>query len=208
MPRPHKNTKASRAYSSIGMNSVNYWDAAGFTGTIARAALRTLQFSFAVVVAALYGVDLARSSRENASADTSFVYAEVASALSIITCIIHCLVTIKRVAWVVWDLVLCVLWAAQFGTLGSRYLTSEAFEPRNRDATGSFGRMRAGVWIGMICMLLWGTTFLQGTIWCCANRRITRRTSVVDHSAHEQSLGVSADAIEGEPSRKKWTLRI
>ena len=76
---------------------------------IVRAALRTLQLVFAVVVAALYGVDLQGATQDSTSPPASWIYAEVAAALSILTCAAHCFFTVKRVAWVMWDFVLCVL---------------------------------------------------------------------------------------------------
>ncbi|KAI7285058.1 hypothetical protein KC343_g3584 [Hortaea werneckii] len=156
----------------------HYWHETGFTGVIARACLRVLQFIFAIVIAGIYGADLKRASNQHKSAQTEWVYAEVAAGLTILTCIIHCFVTIKRVFWVFWDFILCVLWAAQFGVFASIYLQmpTDAESRETYYATASVSRMKATVWVDLINMLLWFTTFVQGITWCCVARRITRKT--------------------------------
>ncbi|GAB1726177.1 hypothetical protein NU195Hw_g5265t1 [Hortaea werneckii] len=156
----------------------HYWHETGFTGVIARACLRVLQFIFAIVIAGIYGVDLKRASNQQKSAQTEWVYAEVAAGLTILTCIIHCFVTIKRALWVFWDFILCVLWAAQFGVFASMYLEmpTDAEARETYYTTGSVGRMKATVWVDLINMLLWFSTFVQGIAWCCVARRITRKT--------------------------------
>ncbi|KAI6881445.1 hypothetical protein KC363_g1241 [Hortaea werneckii] len=156
----------------------HYWHETGFTGVIARACLRVLQFIFAITIAGIYGADLKRVSNQQESAQTEWVYAEVAAGLTILTCIVHCFVTIKRVFWVFWDFILCVLWAAQFGVFASIYLDmpTDAEARETYYATGSVSRMKATVWVDLINMLLWFTTFVQGISWCCVARRITRKT--------------------------------
>lgn len=156
----------------------HYWHKSGAMGVIVRAALRTLQLVFAATVAALYGADLQRATQDSTSASASWIYAEVAAALSILTCAAHCFFTVKRVAWVMWDFVLCVLWTAQFGVFASIYVESSAKKDAEYDATGSVERMKAGVWIDLINVFLWFTTFVLGIAWCCTARGLTRNTDI------------------------------
>ena len=79
-----------------------YWDKSGASSIFVRAGLRTSQFTFSIVTAALYGVDLASSSSRGTRAESAWVYAEVVAALSALTCVVHCFVTVKRVLWCIW----------------------------------------------------------------------------------------------------------
>ncbi|KAF4770335.1 hypothetical protein HAV15_013021 [Penicillium sp. str.  len=131
-----------------------YWHKGGICGLVCRAALRTLQFVLAVTVAGIYGVDLAHATKTNQHANAEWVYAEFVAALSAITCILHCFVTVTRVGWSAWDGVLFVLWLAQ--------------------------RMRVAVWLDLISMLLWFATTVLGIAWCIRTRKVTRRTDRLD----------------------------
>ncbi|EYE89996.1 uncharacterized protein EURHEDRAFT_431408, partial [Aspergillus ruber CBS 135680] len=147
-----------------------YWHNSGPCGLIIRTALRTLQFTFAIITAALYGIDLTHSTATSAPAGSEWIYAEVVAALSAITCIVHCFATVTRVGWCTWDFVLFVLWMAQTGVFGNIYVKKD-IEGDYVQATESLGRMRAGVWIGLVCMALWLATFVLGVGWCCRTRK-------------------------------------
>ncbi|GME52955.1 uncharacterized protein ACHE_11032S [Neofusicoccum parvum] len=151
-----------------------YWQATGLYGLVVRTALRTLQFGLAVAVAGLYGADLARNTATRTRAPVDWVYACVVAALSAITCAVHCFVTVKRVAWCVWDFVLAVLWAAAFGVFARGYLAGRG-DGEVVEAT-DLGRMRAAVGIDCACMVLWFFTAVMGCAWCCRARRVTRKT--------------------------------
>jgi len=113
----------------------------------------------------------------------------VVNLLSAITCILHCFLTVKRLGWIFWDLVLCVLYTALAGTFGSIYLG--AVEEDDRRVTQSIAAMRAGVAFALIGMALWLLTWIQGIAWCCSARRITRRT---DEEVEED--GVEIQRVE------------
>ncbi|EPE28157.1 hypothetical protein GLAREA_04948 [Glarea lozoyensis ATCC 20868] len=167
--------------------STEYWHTGGSTGLFMRAALRTLQFVFAVIIAALYGVDLAHSTATKSRANSAWVFAEVVSALSIITCAVHCFVTVKRVAWCAWDFFVFILWIAQFGVFATVYIgggtdSAEGFE------TLSVSRMKAAVWLDAINALLWFVTFVSGIAFCCTARRVTRGTKKGDLEAEAQGV--------------------
>jgi hypothetical protein len=156
----------------------HYWHKSGICGVISRAALRTLQFVFAVTVAGLYGVDLAQATKTKNHAHAEWIYAEFVAALSALTCIVHCFFTVTQVAWSAWDGVLLVLWLAQVGVFGTVYISGTKTGYEN--ATVSVPHMRAAVWISLVNMLLWLTTTVLGIAWCIRTRKVTRRTDKVD----------------------------
>ncbi|KAJ5411306.1 uncharacterized protein N7487_005665 [Penicillium crustosum] len=149
-----------------------YWHRSGLCGVISRATLRTLQFVFAVTVAGLYGVDLAHSTKSNNHAHAEWIYAEFVAALSALTCIVHCFVTVTQVGWSAWDGVLFVLWLAQVGVFGKAY-TSHV-NPEYEIATLSISRMRAAAWINLVNMVLWFATMVLGILWCIRTRKVKR----------------------------------
>ncbi|KAE8157790.1 hypothetical protein BDV40DRAFT_277493 [Aspergillus tamarii] len=177
-----------------------YWHKGGLCGVISRAALRTLQFVFAIVIAGLYGVDLAHATEINASAPSQWVYAEFVAAVTALTCIVHCFVTVIHVAWSAWDFVIFVLWLAQVGTFGTIYISSNVPDEYEK-ATSSIPRMRAAVWISLASMVLWFATTILGIAWCCRTRKVTRRTDQVD-SGKEQILQSDSDVESGSICRE------
>lgn len=156
-----------------------YWNNGGICGLITRTAFRTLQFVLAIIIAALYGVDLAQSTKTSTHASSEWIYAEVVACLSAITCIIHCFCTVTRVGWCTWDFVLFVLWMAQTGVFGNIYISSSV-EKDYKQETSSLDRMRAGVWISLACMVLWLGTFVLAVGWCIRTRKVVRRTDKVE----------------------------
>ncbi|CRG84930.1 hypothetical protein PISL3812_02099 [Talaromyces islandicus] len=146
----------------------------GRRGLIAHTALRTLQFVFAVTVAGLYGVDLANFTKTETHASAQWVYAEFVAAVSTITCIVHCFVTVVYAAWCPLDGVLFVLWLAQVGVFGTIYGTN--VDDQYKQSTLSIPRMRAAVWVDLVNMLLWLATTILGITWCIRARKKTGRT--------------------------------
>ncbi|KAM0710930.1 hypothetical protein Q7P35_001668 [Cladosporium inversicolor] len=157
-----------------------YWHESGFTGIYLRATLRTLQFSTAIILLGLYGSELHhRSTLPNSPPLTNEIYALVVALLSVLTVAFHCFLTIKRVPYILWDFVMCVLYAALAGTFGGTYLAvSSREELAAEDRVGSLKGMKAGVAFDLLGLALWMLTFLQGSVWCCKARRFTRRTDV------------------------------
>jgi hypothetical protein len=175
----------------------HYWHKSGICGVISRATLRTLQFVFAVTVAALYGVDLAQATKTENHAHAEWIYAESVAALSALTCIVHCFFTVTQVAWSAWDGVLLVLWLAQVGVFGTVYISGTKTGYEN--ATVSVPRMRAAVWLDLINMLLWLTTTVLGVAWCIRTRKVTRRTDQVD--VHKEEL-IEPDSVRGRDNEE------
>lgn len=156
-------------------NIDQYWHHGGIYGLISRTALRALQFTLAITIAGLYGVDLANSTKSTSPANSEWIYAEVAACLSAITSAVHCFAAVTRVGWYSWDFVLFVLWMAQTGVFGNIYLSSDVREDYKK-ATSSMDRMKAGIWISLVCMVLWLGTFVLGVWWCIRSRKVVRRT--------------------------------
>ncbi|KKK27265.1 hypothetical protein ARAM_002239 [Aspergillus rambellii] len=116
---------------------------------------RALQFLFAVVVAALYGIDLAHATKTQAHAEAPWIYAEFLACVSGLTCTIHILATAivsaPKPAWDLFDAVVFILWLAQVGVFGTIYCAPlTAIPPEYETATLSISRMRAGVWISLV----------------------------------------------------------
>jgi hypothetical protein len=109
------------------------------------------------------------------------------SALSIITCAVHCFVTVKRVAWCAWDFFLFVLWIAQFGVFATVYIGGGTHDTEGFE-TLSVTRMKAAVWLDAINALLWFLTFVSGIVFCCTARRATRETRRGDLEAEAQGV--------------------
>jgi hypothetical protein len=154
--------------------------------------LRALQFIFAIIVAALYGVDLSNATHNHAHANSSWVYAEFVACLSLLTCLIHCFWTVIKVAWTIWDWVLFVLWAAQTGVFGTMFISGSPID--DDEFTLSVQRMKIAVWVDVINMLLWCATAVHGIAWCISERRMTTlaKTRGVEGGNEEPISGLAA----------------
>ena len=183
-----------------------YWHETGFTGIYLRAALRTLQFCSAIIIIGIYGSELHHRSNHAASTPiTNEIYALVVGLLSVFTVGLHCFLTIKRVPYIVWDFVMCVLYAALAGTFGGTYLVVGSREElAAEDRVKSLEGMKAAVAFDLLGLVLWLLTFLQGSVWCCKARRFTRRTDV-EVGAPERS-DVPPMAERERPSSDETTL--
>lgn len=156
-----------------------YWHEGGSTGIYARATLRTLQFCSAIIIIGLYGSELNYRSNQSDTPITNEIYALVVGLLSVVTVGLHCFLTVKRVPFIFWDFVVCVLYAALAGTYGTTYLAVDGVEELEAtDRVRSLEGMKAAVAFDLLGLVLWLCTFLQGSIWCCRARRFTRKTDV------------------------------
>jgi len=171
-------SKAPKAINPKRAALQQYWHEGGFTGIYLRAALRTLQFSSAIIIIGIYGSELHYRSRLSDTAITNEIYALVVGLLSVFTVGLHCFLTIKRVPYIVWDFVMCVLYAALAGTYGGTYLVSNSDSLAAEDRVRSLKGMKAAFAFDLLGLVLWLLTFLQGSVWCCKARRFTRRTDV------------------------------
>jgi hypothetical protein len=129
-----------------------YWHEGGSTGIYARATLRTLQFSSAIIAIGIYGSSLHQRSQAS-NPITNEIYALVVGLLSVFTLGVHCLFTIKRVPFVLWDFVVCVLWAALAGVYGTIYLAGG--DLAQEDRVKSLDAMKVGVAFDLLSMVFW-----------------------------------------------------
>lgn len=183
-----------------------YWHETGFTGIYLRATLRTLQFCSAIIIIGLYGSELHhRSTLTGYAPLTNEIFALVVGLLSVFTVGLHCFLTIKRVPYIIWDFVMCVLYAALAGTFGGTYLVVGSREDlAAEDRVRSLEGMKAAVAFDLLGLALWLLTFLQASVWCCKARRFTRRTDV--EAAPVERNDVSTMAERQRPSSDETTL--
>lgn len=152
-----------------------YWRLAGTTGLVSRALLRMLQGLGAVLTAALYGIEL-RDSSATRKDNSAWVFAEVASGVSLTVLLGHLFFTIGTARWMVVDWIIFVFWVALFGTFGSIYIEASASKLGDHGETdASRQRMQAAVWIDMVNMLLWFASGAIGIQQCFQRRRERRR---------------------------------
>lgn len=160
----------------VATNTASYWKKKGVVGRVFRAAVRTLQCTFAIVVAILYGLDLVQATNNDTKAGSAWVYAELVAGVSMIFCLVHLFLAPAVWYWGLLDVPVFVLWLAQFGVFASIYLGAG----NKRDNDGfptlvSRSRMRVAVWVNLVSMLLWFATTVQGVIGCCARRKKAQR---------------------------------
>jgi hypothetical protein len=190
---PYPTTNPNRA------SSQQYWHSTSFTSLYLRTTLRTLQFACAIIILGLYGSECHYRNAFTDTPITNEIYALVVGLLSVITVGIYCFLTVKRVQYVLWDFVLCVLYAALAGTFGGTYLVVGGEEELlAEDRVRSLRGMKAAVIFDLIGLVLWLVTFLQGSIWCCKARRFTRRTDV-------ESATIEANVIPQMLERERRT---
>jgi hypothetical protein len=182
-----------------------YWHEGGSTGIYARATLRTLQFSSAIIAIGIYGASLHQRNQAS-NPITNEIYALVVGLLSVFTLGFHCLFTIKRVPFVLWDFAVCVLWAALAGVYGTIYLRGG--DLAQEDRVESLDAMKAGVAFDLLSMVFWLLSSLQGCVWCCRARRFTRKTDVVlmEAGSTDEAYGRSFAPVDNRASSDETTL--
>jgi hypothetical protein len=177
-----------------------YWHESGFTGIYLRATLRTMQFASAIIIIGIYGSELHFRSKSRNTPITNEIFALVVGLLSVFTVGLHCFLTVKHVPWILWDFVMCVLYAALAGTFGGTYLVG-GDELLLEDRVRSLEGMKAALAFDLLGLVLWLFTFLQGSIWCCKARRFTRRTDVEEASAEASAVPVMAEHAQPRSSQ-------
>ncbi|RAK98117.1 uncharacterized protein BO80DRAFT_504256 [Aspergillus ibericus CBS 121593] len=126
--------------------------------SVLQTTLRTSQLLLAIIIAALYGIDLAHATHTNTHAQASWIYAEFVATVSILISTLNLLLPAIHASWSTIDGIIMVLWLAQVGVFGTLYLPVRAAVEDVR-FTSSVRRMQAAVWLDMVCLGLWlGTT--------------------------------------------------
>ncbi|KAI0382706.1 hypothetical protein F5Y04DRAFT_287755 [Hypomontagnella monticulosa] len=157
-----------------------YWNTHGFHGIITRAALRIFQFIFAIIAAALYGVDIAKWARVGAEVDSEWSVAVVLAALSAVTCIYHCFATVTHVHWSIWDAILALVWLVMT-VLAAQHVFGGKELRANKSGTIEYTTpvLKAVFFIDIISMILWLVTVFEAISFCCITKRNKRKISVV-----------------------------
>lgn len=115
--------------------------------------LRVLQLVFGLVAAVLFGIDLRRPTETNSVASSSWIYAEVIVAISIMNATIQFYRPQKHAAWCFWDWVVFILWVSL-----ARYFTLKcSFErkPATDDVDAALAKLRAALSIDWLNLILW-----------------------------------------------------
>lgn len=84
---------------------------------------------------------------------------------------------------------------AQTGVFGNIYISSSV-EKDYKQETSSLDRMRSGVWISLVCMVLWLGTFVLAVGWCIRTRKVVRRTDKVEAVEQGQQGNIKRVADE------------
>ena len=182
-----------RKYSIAGLKE------GGVFGPASSAILRTLQAIFSITTAVLYGLDLTSATDKGVRAGSMWVYAEVASGLSMLACLGRLFFTTTKCRWSLVDWVIFILWVAQFGVFGNIYLGLAS-----SDEGGSYvnrGRMLAAVWIDMVNMLLWLASGSLSLMQCCVRRRRQKQQrEATNMKVEDMERGGEGDAPVSEVS--------
>ncbi|PWY82156.1 hypothetical protein BO70DRAFT_429217 [Aspergillus heteromorphus CBS 117.55] len=141
---------------------------------IIHAVLRILQITLAIIIAALYGIDLAHATKSHTRAIPSWVYAEFVAAVSAITSLIYVFVFVRYIVWILLDGLMVVLWVAQVGVFGSLFISNDT-SSGDVDFTLSVLRMRVAVGLDLVMMVLWVLTAGLGVEGCVWGRKLVSR---------------------------------
>lgn len=171
-------------------------------GRVIHDSLRALQFTLAIIVAIIYGIDLQHASAIQARAHPSLVFAEVVAGLSALTSLLHCLFLVHRVVQGIWDFILAVLWAACFGSFAVYFLVGRELL-KSRKMTSSSSRMKAGAWIDLVNTIGW---FISAMSCCIFRKAVFQPIKSLDEL---QRTGPHMDDVEleGQPQDNKLERR-
>ncbi|UPK90421.1 hypothetical protein LCI18_001356 [Fusarium solani-melongenae] len=131
----------------------------------AQVTLRGLQFTFAVISAALYGADLTNWSATNTHAHASWIYAEVATVLAALSSIAQWWLALPRPGAVVWDCVISLLWLVTVAVFAQNISNGADIEQNF-----SINRIKAAVTIDAVNLALWLASVVEAC-WCCGRRQ-------------------------------------
>ncbi|PWW74124.1 hypothetical protein C7212DRAFT_215497 [Tuber magnatum] len=126
--------------------------------TIPRLVTRILQILIALAASGIYGRDLQFATKNDQRADSRWVFAEVVVGISILLAIAYVLPFVRSFKTFYLDGVVFLLWVVLLGIFGVLFAKVDC-----RGAAGC-RRMKGGVWVDVVGMLLWFATFVGGGI--------------------------------------------
>lgn len=156
-----------------------YWQLKGGHGLYFRTSLRTGQFLFAIIAAGLYGADLAIFTRHHLPAQSTWIFAEVLVAFSVVTGAIHCIFTVTNLLWCSWDAALALMWLVVSIITGQMALEhpdkelAPGIAVKDTHAKVSFA-------FGLINTVLWIGTVAEACLLCCSARTIRRKKDNIE----------------------------
>ncbi|KAJ4355436.1 uncharacterized protein N0V89_003452 [Didymosphaeria variabile] len=149
-------SRGSMKGEKVGM--ANSLRASMSPGSIFRILMRFFQLIMGIVVIGLYAQDLTRAHNAGVKYDSKWMYATITGTLASFWAIVCMLPLVK--AWFLFgiDFIVFILYIAAFGIFGKMYI--------NEDPEGNGGiiRMKHAVWILLVNMLLWFTSFVYGAV--------------------------------------------
>ncbi|KPM40882.1 hypothetical protein AK830_g5654 [Neonectria ditissima] len=137
---------------------------------VAQISLRSAQFLFASVSAALYAVDVTNWSSYNLHVHPNWIYAEVVSAISVASCFAQWWLALPRAAAATWDAIIFLLWLVTVAVFA--LILSGKKEP---EEGFSIGRVGAAVGIDGLNMTLWLASVVEVCLCCGARQRLELR---------------------------------
>ncbi|KAH6982893.1 hypothetical protein BKA56DRAFT_614908 [Ilyonectria sp. MPI-CAGE-AT-0026] len=137
---------------------------------VAQIALRSAQFLFSCISAALYAVDLANWSGTNTHANPNWIYAEFVSMVSVFTCIAQWWFALPRTASAIWDSVVFLLWLVVV-SIFSQFLSGN----KAPEGPYSTGRVSAAAGIDALNMALWFASAVEVCLCCGARQQLVKQ---------------------------------
>lgn len=96
-----------------------------------------------------------------------------------------------------------VVWAAITGTFGVIFTGDREGKETLRAFASDRTRMQVVVWFDLVMVVLWGATTLQGCVWCCVARTVTRGTVVPGKEEQVEMADLELGDIEAGGAGKR-----
>ncbi|KAK7397660.1 hypothetical protein QQX98_012971 [Neonectria punicea] len=165
---------------------------------LAQISLRSAQFLFACISAALYAVDVANWSSANLHVHPNWIYAEVVSVLSVVSCFAQWWLALPRAAAAIWDAVIFLLWLVTVAVF-AQILSGD----KDPEGTFSSGRVGAAVGIDGLNMALWLASIVEVCLCCGGRQKSQRQKSEVSKESTAFTSEIAKTPEEQPPPYEK-----
>ncbi|KAH7154922.1 hypothetical protein B0J13DRAFT_212875 [Dactylonectria estremocensis] len=170
---------------------------------VAEISLRSAQFLFACISAALCAVDLANWSSANAHADPNWIYVEFVAVVSVFSSIAQWWFALPRVAASIWDSVAFLLWLVAVAIFG-QILSARP----GREGGYSTGRLTASVSIDALNMVLWFASAVEACL-CCGSRQHLEKKKRLEMSGYTEDFASESEKMpEEQPPSYESQLKV
>ncbi|KAG0633921.1 hypothetical protein HOY80DRAFT_1012744 [Tuber brumale] len=126
--------------------------------TIPRLILRILQILISLAASGIYGRDLQSATRKGERADPRWVFAEVVVGVSIVLAIVYLLPFVRSFRMFYLDGIVFLFWVVLLGIFGMLFGRVDC------RGAGDCRRMKGGIWVDVVGVLLWFATFVGGGV--------------------------------------------